>query len=90
MRIFGDKAAVAVYTPQGATIYRDFNERGDSKASVLKPPRVVSHAALMRHFKECVNGKSDPIIGAREGVMLMQMLDAIYKSAATGKSVEIR
>jgi predicted dehydrogenase len=90
VRIFGDKAAVDVYTQDGATIYRDFNERGDSKASTLKPPRVVSHPALMRHFKECMNGKAEPIIGAREGVMLMQMLDGIYKSAATGKSVEIR
>jgi predicted dehydrogenase len=90
VRIFGDKAAVDVYTKDGATIYRDFNERGDSKSSVLKPPRVVSHPALMRHFKECVNGKAKPIIGAREGVMLMQMLDGIYRSAGTGKSVEIR
>jgi predicted dehydrogenase len=90
VRIFGEKAAVDVYTPQGAMIYRDFNERGDSRASVLKPPRVVSHAALMRHFKECIHGKATPIIGAREGVQLMQMLDAIYKSATTGKSVEIR
>jgi len=38
----------------------------------------------------CILGKSKPIIGAREGVMLMQMLDAIYKSSESGKSVEIR
>ena len=44
----------------------------------------------MRHFKECIHGKAKPIIGAREGVQLMRMLDAIYKSGATGKSVEIR
>ena len=90
VRIFGDKAAVDVYTPEGAMIYRDFNERGDSRASLLKPPRVVSHGALMRHFKECIHGKAKPIIGAREGVQLMRMLDAIYKSGTTGKSVEIR
>jgi predicted dehydrogenase len=90
VRLFGDKAAVDVYTPQGATIYRDFNEKGDSRASVLKPPRVVSHAALMRHVKECIHDKAEPIIGASQGVQLMQMLDAIYKSSATGKSVEIR
>jgi predicted dehydrogenase len=90
VRIFGDKAAIDVYTQDGATIYRDFNEKGDSRASVLKPPRVVSHGALMRHFKECVHGKATPIIGAHEGFQLMQMLDAIYKSSTTGKSVEIR
>jgi predicted dehydrogenase len=90
VRIFGDKAAVDVYTKEGAMLYRDFDEKGDSRASLLKPPRVVSHAALMRHFKECVHGKATPVIGASQGVQLMQMLDAIYKSAASGKSVEIR
>jgi predicted dehydrogenase len=44
----------------------------------------------MRHFRECILGKSKPVIGAREGVQLMQMLDAIYKSSETGKSVDIR
>jgi predicted dehydrogenase len=44
----------------------------------------------MRHFKDCIHGKAKPIIGAREGVMLMQMLDAIYKSSESGRSVEIK
>ena len=35
-------------------------------------------------------GKAKPLIGAREGVQLMQIIDAIYKSSETGKSVEIR
>ncbi|MDB5304222.1 MAG: hypothetical protein JWM97_1771, partial [Phycisphaerales bacterium] len=30
------------------------------------------------------------VVGAGEGLALMQMLDAIYKSAGSGKSVEIR
>ena len=72
------------------TIYRNFNERGDSRASALKPPKVVSHAALVRHFKECIHGKAQPTIGAGEAVTLMQMIDAVYKSAASGKSVEMK
>jgi predicted dehydrogenase len=90
VRIFGDAGSVDVYTAEGSTIYRHFTEKGESRSTVLKPPRVVSHAAMMRHFKECIYGQAKPIIGAKEGVMLMQMLDAIYKSSATGKSVEIK
>ena len=90
MRLFADQGAVDVYTPQGAVIYRHFDEKGNAKPTPLKPPRVVSHPALMRHFRECILGKATPIIGAREGVQLMQMIDSIYKSAATGKSIEIR
>lgn len=89
-RVYGDKAAVEVYTPQGAVLYRNFDPKGDAKAHPLKPPKLVSHAAMMRHFKECIMGKTKPIIGAGEGVQLMQMLDAIYKSSETGKSVEIK
>jgi predicted dehydrogenase len=89
-RVYGEKAAIEVYTPQGAVLYRNFDPKGDAKAHPLKPPKVVSHVALMRHFKDCIAGKSKPIIGAREGVMLMQMLDAIYKSSESGKSVEIK
>ena len=89
-RVYGEKAAIEVYTPQGAVLYRNFDPKGDAKAHPLKPPKVVSHMALMRHFRECILGKSKPIIGAREGVMLMQMLDAIYKSSESGKSVEIK
>jgi predicted dehydrogenase len=90
VRIFGDAGAVDVYTPQGAIIYRNFNAKGESKATPLKPPKVVSHAALMRHFRECIAGRATPGIGAGEGVQLMQMLEAIYKSAESGKSVAIK
>jgi predicted dehydrogenase len=88
-RIYGDKAGVDVYTPNGSVIYRGFSNHGDAKPTPLKPPKVTGHTALMRHFRECVNGKSQPLVGPTEGVMLMKMIDAIYKSARTGKSVAL-
>ena len=89
-RVYGEKAAIEVYTPEGAILYRNFDTQGDAKPHPLKPPKMVSHPALMRHFRECILGKAKPIIGPAEGVQLMQMLDAIYKSSETGRSVEIR
>jgi predicted dehydrogenase len=44
----------------------------------------------MRHFKECIHGAAKPQVGGAEGTLLMQMIDAIYKSAASGRSVEVR
>src|SRR5687768_9234694 len=67
-RVYGEKAAIEVYTPSGATLYRNFDAKGDSKPHPLKPPKTVSHIALMRHFRECILGKAKPIIGAAEGV----------------------
>jgi predicted dehydrogenase len=89
-RIYGDKAALDVYTPGGAVIFRNFDGNGHAKSTPLPPPRVSGHAALMRHFRECILGKATPLIGPKEGVTLMQMVDAIYRSAETGRSAEIK
>jgi len=89
-RVYADKAALDVYTPEGAVLYRNFNDRGQARPSPLKPPRVTGHVLLMRHFKECVQGKAQPLIGPQEGVVLMQMVEAIYQSASSGRSVTIR
>jgi predicted dehydrogenase len=89
-RLYGDKGALDVYTPGGAVLYRNFSSKGDAKAAPLKPPRVVGHTSLMRHFRDCISGKSQPLIGAGEGLSLMQMIDAMYRSAESGKSVEVK
>jgi predicted dehydrogenase len=89
-RVHGDKGAVEVYTPQGAMLYRGFSPKGESKATPLRGPKVTHHAALARHFRECILGKSQPAIGPAQGVLLMQMVEAIYKSAETGRGVGIK
>jgi predicted dehydrogenase len=89
-RAYGDKGAIEVYSPQGATLYRSFDTKGEAKQTPLKGPKVVHHAALMRHFRECVLGKAQAKIGPKEGVAIMQMIEGIYKSSEIGKSVEIK
>jgi predicted dehydrogenase len=89
-RIYGDKAAIDVYTASGSTLYRNFDKKGEASPTPLKPPRVAGHAALMRHLKQCIEGKAQPIIGAAQGVVLMQMIEGIYRSAASGKSVSLK
>lgn len=89
-RVYGEKAAIEVYTPQGATLYRDFDEKGNARPNVLKPPKTIHHAALMRHFRECISSKTTPAPGPAEGVALMRLIDAIYKSSASGRSVEVK
>lgn len=88
-RVYGDKAAIDVYTPDGAMLHRDFDQKGQSQVTALPPPKISGHAAMARHFRQCILGKAKPLAGPVEGVALMQMIDAIYKSAQTGKSVKI-
>ena len=89
-QVYAEKGAVVVYSPQGPLLYRGFNAAGEAKETPLKTPKVVHYHAMMRHFRECIAGGARPIVGAAESMVLMQIMDAIYKSAENGKSVDIR
>lgn len=89
-QVYAEKGALVVYNPQGPLLYRGFTPAGEAKETPLKTPKVVSYHAMMRHFKECIAGGALPMASANDGVILMQMTDAIYKSAESGRSVEIR
>ena len=41
------------------------------------------------HFVDCCQNKTECKSPAEDGVVIMKILDALYKSAATGKSVDI-
>jgi predicted dehydrogenase len=89
-RIYGDKGALEVYRAGGPALYRSFGPNGEARETPLKLPRLTHHAAMMRHLRECLLGKATPIVGAEQGVTLMAMVDAIYKSAGAGKSVDVK
>jgi predicted dehydrogenase len=88
-RVHGTAGAVDVYTSKGAVMHRSFDSAGKSKETPLKLPKLTGHAAMLRHFRECVLGKATPACGPKQGVMLMEMLEGMYKSAQTGRSVAI-
>ena len=46
--------------------------------------------AEIAHFIDCVRNGTECIAPAHDGVVLMQMIDAIYESARTGKEVAIK
>ena len=89
-RLHGSAGAVDVYTPNGPRLYRHFGPTGEAKESALKLPKMTHYGALMRHLRACVHDGASPAAGPGEGLVLMQMIDAIYKSARTGKAAEIR
>jgi len=88
-RIHGTAGAIEVYTPNGAVLYRDFDDKGDCKENPLKPPKLIHHVALVRHFKDCIAGRATPEIGGPEGIALMKIVEGIYKSSEKGKSIQL-
>jgi predicted dehydrogenase len=89
-RVHGDAGAGEVYTPQGPLLFRNFSPKGEAKETPLKLPKVVHYAAMMRHLKRCIQAGEKPLVGPAEGTALMNMIDAIYKSAESGRSVEVK
>jgi predicted dehydrogenase len=90
-RVSGDAGAVEVYTPRGPLVYRGFDNRNATpKETPLKLPKVSGHAALLRHFRECVASGAEPATGSETGLMLMSVIEALYKSATTGRSVDVK
>jgi predicted dehydrogenase len=89
-RMYGTGGAIEVYTPQGPILYRNFDAKGQAKATPLRGPKVVHHAALVRQFRQAILGNGPAECGAAEGAALMRLIEGIYKSAATGKSAEVK
>ena len=86
MKIFGTKGGLDMNT---FNIYTDVN---DNVADV----RVKSFGGCgdffaneIKHFADCVELGVPCIAPAKDGVAMMKILDAIYLSAKTGKSVDI-
>lgn len=52
------------------------------------PPKVNVHNREVRHFIECCLGQSDPLSTPHQGVIIQQIIDAIYKSAETGQAIK--
>jgi predicted dehydrogenase len=86
-RVYGTKGGVEVYTAAGAVLYRHFGANGESKETPLKQPRVAGHAALLRHFRDCILGRAQASVGGGQGMAVMRMIEGMYKSAETGRSV---
>jgi len=89
-RIHGTEGAAEVYLHGGPVLYRNFGPKGEAKESALKLPKLVLYPALMRHFRAAINDGVAPNPGGAAAVTIMQMIDAIYRSAASGKSAEVK
>ncbi|MCG9129967.1 Gfo/Idh/MocA family oxidoreductase [Candidatus Poribacteria bacterium] len=84
IRIAGTKAGA---TLNPFTLYTE--EDGKEVDKELQAPSIDSFDEEVKHFVESIVNGTDPISSGHQGVMLMQMLDGIYKSSEEGRSIKI-
>jgi predicted dehydrogenase len=89
LRVNGTLGAIDVYSARGAVLYRPAGDKAEMKETILTPPKLTHHAAMVRHLKSAIHGAA-PAAGSETGVALMKIVEAIYRSAETGRSVEIK
>ena len=52
-------------------------------------PQIGGHEAEIKHFIECIEQNKQPIATAEQGLHILQILDAVYRSAETGREILI-
>ncbi|MEA3401122.1 MAG: Gfo/Idh/MocA family oxidoreductase [Armatimonadota bacterium] len=67
-------------------------EQGEAVDRVVKlePDEAMGRHTAVEHFVDCLVEGQEPISPATDGLRIMKILDAMYKSADQGKAVKIR
>ncbi len=86
VRLFGTKAGVQL-APELVIYETEGKTKVDAKPLV---ERGDGYAAEIGHFAECVLRGEKPLSPGSQSVAVMEMLDAIYRSARTGRMVSLK
>jgi len=84
---------------KGGIIQKNLNEGYEFESEIyverngyqydMKPRSINDCPSSIRHFADCIVNKKPHIASGEEGLIVMQILDAIYKSAKTGKPIRV-
>ena len=87
VEINGDTAGARFFA-NGKTL--EITEINDEDLSVTYEPEIEPNDGFLdeiKHFIDCCEGRAECICRAEEAIRLMEVIDAIYKSAETGMPV---
>jgi predicted dehydrogenase len=88
-----EKIQVELYgSDGGATLepLRVFKEEYEVPVDVAPDyEKITAHKALAAHFIDCILNDAEPLATAAEGLAVMRIIDAIYRSAETGKAIVV-
>ncbi len=85
--IFGTKAGARL---EPFTIFTEEMGRLVDKSPRVQPiPYVETHARAIRHFLDCIHTGEQPLSDAKQAVVTMQILDAIYESSEKGTLITL-
>ena len=65
---------------------------GKLKEEIREAPKgwKIPTVTPARNFAEAIRGKAEPRCDGRLGILLAELMDALYASARTGKAAKVR
>jgi len=86
VRIFGTEAGFQVYPP---VVYRE-PRWGELHSDAVEIKQVEAGITARRHFVDCIRDpEKEMIASGQECLTVMAVLDAVQRSAASGREVEV-
>jgi predicted dehydrogenase len=88
IELLGEKAGVRV-TDSGAVTFITEIEGALAEVTPLPDLDGDNFSAQARIFARVVRGEAEPPATAAQGIVVMSLIDAIYRSAESGREVEV-
>lgn len=90
LEAYGSEAAyVANGSMQSAGLYQTWFRRGDKPGTMHEDASNNCYAAAVEDFTDAVLNNGEPSIGPEEGLRAARIIEAIYESARSGRTVEL-
>jgi len=87
VEILGDKGGIRAFSSQPMTLFTEYNGRlADIQLQFKEANGFEIQAA---NFVNAVRGKEKPLATGEQGLVLMRLLDAVYKSGKAGREVTV-
>lgn len=85
----GTKAGVAIESGDKCTLFTEMH--GLLTDITPRPPRnpISGHTAYLHHYIDCLQGRAKPTIVPEDGVNMIKILTALYRSAAEGNEIRL-
>jgi predicted dehydrogenase len=88
LEIYGDHAGASADFNRGTVTLYEESEVAPLD-TVYRPSHRDDRLELLGNFLDAIEGKAEPICKPEEGILIQEILDAVYRSAQTGELVHL-
>ncbi len=89
-RLMGTEGGAVITNNDSATLCGELFEQPGTIDITTPEHAENARISLSRHFIDCIRKQETPITDAFSGLVNNMIIDAIYKSAHTGKSIDLQ